>query len=229
MDDDGQLGAFADGLDKVVSLGRAHNAGHILDADGGGAHFLHFLGHLCIIFQCMHRAGGVGNGNGGGAAAADGFINGDLDIAQVVESVENADDVDTVLDALLDKELYDIIGIMLVAQQILAAQQHLELGVGHMRLDDAKALPRIFIQKAQTAVKGGAAPALDRIVAGLVHGIQDRLEIPDGHSCCDQRLVGVPQHRFGNVYHTFAHILLPNIKIDKKCHGEGLKHLQSRP
>ena len=47
-----------------------------------------------------------------------------------------------------------------VAQDVLAAEQHLQLGVGQALFQGAQALPGVFVQKAHAHVEGGAAPAL---------------------------------------------------------------------
>ena len=55
-----------------------------------------------------------------------------LDVAQIVERVENTDDIHAVLDALAHKAAHGIIRIMMVAEQVLTAQQHLQLGIFHV-------------------------------------------------------------------------------------------------
>ena len=68
----------------------------------------------------------------------------------------------------------------------------------------AKPLPRILVQKAHTNVKGRSAPAFDGVVARLVHRIEYALELIEGKARGDERLIGVPQHRFGET--DFFHI-----------------------
>ena len=60
----------------------------------------------------------------------------------------------------LHEVLHHVVGIVLVAQDVLAAEQHLQLGVGQALAQLAQALPGVFVQKAQAGVEGGAAPAL---------------------------------------------------------------------
>ena len=87
-----------------------------------------------------------------------------------------------------------------VAEDVLSAQQHLELGVGHMRLYLAQSLPRVLVEKAQAHVKGRAAPALDGIEARLVHCLKYRLKLVVGKPRCHQRLVCVSKYCFGELY-----------------------------
>ena len=130
------------------------------------------------------------------SALLDGLINGHFQVAHVVEGVENTDDIDTVLHGVLDKLTYYIVGIVLIAQDVLAAQQHLQLGVGHLGADLAQTLPGIFPQVTQTHVKGGAAPDLGGVETSLIHGLQDGLKLAVGKPGGDQRLIRVTQHSF---------------------------------
>ena len=73
------------------------------------------------------------------------FINCNLNIAKVVECVENTDNINAVFNALSDKGSYDVIGIVLVSEKILTSEKHLKHCVGTSLSDFAKSLPRIFI------------------------------------------------------------------------------------
>ena len=141
-----------------------------------------------------------------------------LDVAQVIERIEDADDVHAVFHALAHEAAHRIIRIMMVAEQILPAQQHLQLGMLHMRFDLAQALPRVFVQIAQAAVEGRAAPAFDRMIAGLVHLVEDSLEIVKRHTGCDQRLLRIAQYGFGDMhlFHEYAPPLAAKRDIQAK-------------
>ena len=58
----------------------------------------------------------------------------------------------------LYERFHHIIGVVAIAQQVLAAQQHLQAGVGQGFTQLAQALPRIFLEEAHAGIKGGAAP-----------------------------------------------------------------------
>ena len=186
VDDDGQIHRVLDGGDEIIGLFRAHDAGHVLDADRGGAHLLELFDHLDVLVKGVHGRGGVGNGAGCHGAGLDGLLDGDLEVGDVVESVENADDVDAVADGGADKAADDIVAVVLVAQDVLAAEQHLQLGVGHGSTDLAQALPRILIQEAQAHVERGAAPAFHGVKAGLVDGFEDGLKLVEAQPRCDK-------------------------------------------
>ena len=142
----------------------------------------------------VHGRSGVGDGAGSDGAGIDGGFHRHLQVVGVVQGVEDTDDVDAVLHSLLDEQLDKIIGIVGVAQNVLAAQQHLKLGVGNSGADLAQTLPGILIQVAQADVEGGAAPAFDGIVAGLIDGSEHGFELFEGQTGCDQRLICITQH-----------------------------------
>ena len=142
----------------------------------------------------MDRAGGVGDGAGRNGAGLDGLLHGYLQVVHVVEGVKNADDVNAVFHRLPDKHPDKIVGIVGITQDVLAPEQHLQLGIGHLGPNLPQALPGILVQVAQADVKGCAAPALTGVVTGLVHGGQNRLKFVVGQAGRNERLVGVPQH-----------------------------------
>ena len=101
---------------------------------------------------------------------------------------------------------------MLVAQNILTAQKHLELGVGHCSADLAQSFPRVLIEEAQAHIEGGTAPALGRVVTGLVKLGEDRFKLLIGKSCCDQRLVRISKDSFCKLNFLHAHPSSVNVK-----------------
>ena len=204
VDNDGNLDLLLEGGDQVICLLRTHDARHILDADGLNAQRLDLLGELDIAFEIVNGADGVADAAGSVRAALQGLIDRHFNIADIVEGIEDTNDIDAVFHRLADEHANHIIGVVLIAQQVLTAQQHLQRGLGACLLDLAQALPRVFVQVAQAAIKGGAAPALQRIVPGVIQLAQDRLELIECHAGGDERLVGVTQYRFGKLY-TFVH------------------------
>ena len=96
------------------------------------------------------------------------FIHSNFDVAQIVERIEDADDVNAVFHTLAHEFTHDVIRIMLIAQQVLAPEKHLQLGVWAGFTDGAQPFPRILAQIAKAGVECGAAPALKGIVAGFV-------------------------------------------------------------
>jgi hypothetical protein len=92
---------------------------------------------------------------------------------------------------------------VLVAEEVLAAQEHLQFGLLADFLDVAQALPRVFVEVAQARVEGRAAPALDGVVAGVVDVLDRRRELRERHTGGDEGLVGVAEDCFGE--HHFWH------------------------
>ena len=185
-----------DGGNQIISLLGTHDAGHVLNADGGSAHFLQLLDHFHILGVGVDGGGGVGDGAGGDGAGLHGSFHSHLQVVDVVQSVEDTDHIDTVLHGLLNEQLHEIIGVVGVAQHVLSTQQHLQLGVGHLGTDLAQTLPGIFIQVAQADIEGSTAPALGCVVAGLVDSFQHGLELLVRQTGGDQGLVGITQHSF---------------------------------
>ncbi|GAR05574.1 hypothetical protein NGUA22_02232 [Salmonella enterica] len=146
----------------------------------------------------MRRAGGVTQGPLGVGAVAAHRLQCGFHIARVVHGVEDAEDVHAVFHRPLNEAFHHIIGVVAVAEQVLAAQQHLQRGFGHGFFELAQADPRVFAEKADTGVKGGAAPALQRPVAHVIERGGNRQHIIKAQAGGEQGLVGVTQDDVGN-------------------------------
>ena len=59
----------------------------------------------------------------------------------------------------------------------------------------AQTIPRIFLQETKACIEGSTAPALNRIVSDLIHLVYDRMHLLGCHSCRNQGLVRITQHR----------------------------------
>ena len=128
-----------------------------------------------------------------------GCLDGSLQVAGVVQSIENTDHINAVGNALLYKVLNGVVSIGAVAQHVLAAEQHLQFLMRQFFTQDAQTLPRIFVQKADAGVKRCAAPALHREVRDLVHFGQDGTHFIHRHTGGQQRLMRITQNDFGNL------------------------------
>ncbi|GAR44143.1 hypothetical protein NGUA11_03507 [Salmonella enterica] len=87
---------------------------------------------------------------------------------------------------------------MAVAEQVLAAQQHLQRGFGHGFFEFAQAQPRVFAEETDAGVKGGAAPAFEGAVAHVVELSGNRQHIVKTQTGGEKGLVGVTQDDVGN-------------------------------
>ena len=118
--------------DKVEALLRTHNTGHILDAERVTAHLLDLFAKGDKQIKVMDRTERIADTALCMTAGLDALVHRSLDVAQVVERVEDTDDIHAVLDTLAHEAAHSIIRIMMVAEQILTAQQHLQLGIFHV-------------------------------------------------------------------------------------------------
>ena len=177
---------------------RRQNAGHVLDGDGVNAGLQQLFGEVEPGLQGVRRAGGVRKRTlGVGAVAAD-RLQGGLHVARVVHGIEDAEDVHAVFDGALHEALHHVVGVVAVAEQVLAAEQHLQRGLRHRLFQLAQADPRVLAEKADAGVKGGAAPALKGAVADVVQLSGNGQHIVETQTGGEQGLVGVAQDDIGN-------------------------------
>jgi hypothetical protein len=192
-------------LDQIIAGIGSEQTCHILDADGVCAHLLQSLGVGCKVLVVVHRAQGVADAALHMSAFLVGRLDGSLQVAGVVQSIEDADDVDAVGNRLLYKVLHSVICVGTVAQHILAAEQHLQLLMRQFLAQDAQTLPRILVQEADATVERSAAPALHGEVVDLVHFGQDGAHLVHGHTGSQQRLVRITQDDLGHLDRLFCH------------------------
>ena len=195
---DGHIHVLLQTLDQRVSVHGQQQVSHVLDAQGVGAHLLQLLGHLHEVILVVDGGDGVGEGSLDDTAVLLGGLDGLLQVAHVVQSVENTDDVNAVFDGLAAESVHHVVGVVLVAQNVLAAEEHLQLGVGQSGLQLAQTLPGIFVQETHAAVEGSAAPALQRVVADGVQDLAGGEHILHAHTGGGLRLVGVTQDGVGD-------------------------------
>ena len=161
----------------------------------------------------MHGAQGVADAALHMSAFLVGCLDGGLQVAGVVQCVEDADDVDAVGNGLLDEVLDGVISVGTVAQHVLAAEQHLQLLVGQLLAQDAQTLPRILVQEANAGIECSAAPALNGEIRDLVHFGQDGAHLVHGHTGGQQRLMGVTQDDLSNLNGFLSQCDSPGLSI----------------
>src|SRR5262249_14341613 len=122
---------FLDALHDVVSGLRFEERGHVLDADGIAAEILESFGHLDKLLDRVQRRNGVTKGALRVLAGAPNSLQGAAQITDVVEGVEDPKDIHAVLGRLIDEAIDDSILVVAIAEQILAAEKHLEPSVRH--------------------------------------------------------------------------------------------------
>ena len=196
---DGNADRLLQPLYQRIGISGQQQVRHVLDADDVGAHLLQLLRQLDEVFLVMDGGDGIGKGGLHHATVLLGGLDGLLQIADIVQGVEDADDVDAVLNRLAAEGVHHVVGVVLVAQDVLAPEQHLQLGVGQGLAELPQPLPGVLVEEAHTGVKGGAAPALHRVVTGLVHGGQDAFVVHVGQTGGHQGLVGITKDGFSEL------------------------------
>ena len=187
----GNLDGVFDFADQSKGRLRGQQARHVLDAQDVRSQVDQIPGHLDIQLDVVHRADGVTDAAFHRGAAFLGGFDRDLDIAQIVERVEDAENIDPHVGRLFDEALDDIVGVMAVTHAVLSPEQHLERGLGHFLFELQGPLPRVFVQKADAGVERGAAPHLQREEADGIQLFRDREHILGFHAGGQQRLMGV--------------------------------------
>ena len=89
------------------------------------------------------------------------------------------------------RDIHDVVGVVLVAKNVLSAQQHLERRVRARLLDEPQTLPRIFAQEPHAHVERRAAPAFERVVPGRVDRGRDGEDVVGAHARRPEGLVRV--------------------------------------
>ena len=158
---DRQINNLLDRFDQVVSGVRAKQRSHVLDAQAVGAHGGEFFGQLDVAFDGVYRRNGVAQSSLGMFSSLLDCFHGDHEVARIVQCVEYTENVDAVDGHALNTFLDDVVGVVAITEDRLAAQQHLVRGVGHRLLELAHALPRVFIQEADAGIECCAAPGLE--------------------------------------------------------------------
>jgi hypothetical protein len=196
-------------LDQFAGGVRGQQAGHVLDRHRVATHGFHLLGLRHERVDGVHRAGGVGDGALGVLAGGFHRFDGHAQVTHVVHGVEDAEHVDAVDRGLGDEGFDHVVAVVAVAQQVLAAQEHLQAGVGQRGAQLAQALPRVFFQEAHAGVEGRAAPDFQRPVADFVELVADRQHVFGAHAGGQQRLVSVAQDGVGDK-DLLAHCYIPH-------------------
>ena len=176
------INIFLELFNKGIRIIGEQKVSHILNADNIRTHFFKGLCHFNKVFLVMNGAYGVAYGSLAYSAVFFTALHCLFHIARIVERVENTDDINAVFDRLFNEHINHIVRIVLVAEQVLPAQKHLQLGVGHMLFKGAQSLPRVLVQKAHAAVKCSAAPAFKTPVSHRIKLLKRREHILNAHT-----------------------------------------------
>ncbi len=172
--------------DQIIGGVRRQQAGHVLDGDGIGPHLDQLARLLDVHLQRMHRAHGVADGALGVLAGLLDRAHGGFHVAQIIQGIEDTEDIDATCRGALDEGLHHIIGVVTIAEQVLAAQQHLQRGVGHGFLERLQTRPGVFLQKTHAGIEGRAAPHFETVETGLIEARGNRQHVLGAHAGRDQ-------------------------------------------
>ncbi len=180
-------------------------ARHVLDRNDVGTRRLQLFGEANVVGEIVtaRRVGeiaGVADGGLAELALLEHRVHRQAHVLDPVEAIEDTKEVDTRFGRLLDEVANHIIGVVLVADTVGTAQQHLQQDVRDRLADGRQALPGVFLQEAHGDVEGGAAPALQRQKVGQEPRVVGRhLEhVVAAHAGRDQGLMRVTKGGVGD-------------------------------
>jgi hypothetical protein len=118
------------------------------------------------------------NGSFTNAAGLLHSLDANLQLVDVVQGIEDAEDIDTVLLRLLNEVVNSIVGQRRVGDTVGSTEEHLERDVGNGLAHLPESVPRILVQEAVRYVESGTAPALQTVhvgesMAGLLGDIKE--------------------------------------------------------
>ena len=120
---------------------------HILDTDGICTHALDLFCCLCPVIQCVGISQRVGQCNLCMTFFLVCCLNCCFKVSQIIQTVKNTDDINTICNGFLYEIFYHIICIRTVTQDVLSAEQHLQLCIFETITEFTKSLPRILFQE----------------------------------------------------------------------------------
>ena len=182
------------------------DAGHVLDRERVDAHRFLLLRELDVLRDGVDGRRRVAERALRVAAVLLHACDCDFEVARIVERVKDAEDVHSVLTGKRDKTVDDVVWIVLVAEDILATEEHLERRLLADLLDAAKALPRILAQEAHADVERRAAPALERVISRVVDRLGNLEDVVGAHARRPKRLVRVAERRVRDPDERLLHV-----------------------
>ena len=193
---DRQLNRLLERGDQLPGDLRREQPGGVLDHDRVDPEVAHALRQRAPEIHIVGRADGVAE------SALDHLLrplrgpDRAFHIAHVVERIEDAEDVDPGGGGVLDEELDRVVGVVTVADQILATNEGLDRGVRSRLAKAAQVVPRVLTQP-QITLEGGPAESLHRVEANRVHALGERKNLVRQQATTEQGLVAVPKAGVG--------------------------------
>ena len=217
---DRQACGFTQRLEQHLGGSRLQKAGHILHGDDMRAGLFELSGKCRVVLQVILRTrriqeiARVADHRLAELVLFDDRIHRHPHVVDPVQAVEDAEEIDPALGCLTNKVLHHVVGVVLVADAVRAAQQHLQEQVRRTFAHQLETLPRIFRQEAHGYVEGRTTPALKReeVRQSPRIGVGDLCDIVGTNARGQQRLVTVAHRRIGHedtllVAHPVAELL----------------------
>ena len=167
---------------EVIGIERRQKPGHVFDAERVGSQILELFRDVDKTVHAVDGTDGIADGGFDMFAAGFHFSHGPFDVADIVQCVEDAKDVDAIGGGPFDEPFQHIVGIVPISDQVLPAEQHLELGIGHGGTQGAEPFPGILFEEAKARVEGGATPDLERPIADGVELLGDGQHVLRPHA-----------------------------------------------
>ncbi len=200
------LHVFLEGFHQVEGVVGGHQACHILDADRVRAHVLQLFGFFHVVVDVIDVSAHALFGEAVADRSLKVFLvlfddlHRGLEVAEVVERVKDPDDVDAVVAGTLHEGFHHVVGVVLVAHQVLPAQEHGEGGLFDVFFEGADAFPGVFAQIAVHGVEGGSAPHFHAVKAHLVHQFRHVEHVFGAPAGGKQRLMPVAERQVLDLY-----------------------------
>ena len=173
MQMDRDLHGCFDTVYEVIGVERSQEPSHVFNAEGVGSQILQLFRHVDKTLHVVDGTDGIADGGFDMFAAGFHFSHGPFDVADIVQCVEDAEDVDAIGGRPFDELFQHIVGIVPISDQVLPAEQHLELGIGHGGTQRAEPFPRILFEEAEARVERRATPDFERPIADGIELLGD--------------------------------------------------------
>lgn len=206
---------FTDGTDKKGGGVRLEDTGHILDAENVDVELDKLFDKVEVVLEVVLLLGVEHV-----TAEADGtldnttsLVNGldtDLELVNVVQSIENTEDVNTVLLGLIDKVINGIVWKRRVGNTVGTTEKHLERNVGNKLAHAAETVPRILVEETHSNVKSSTAPALqtEKVGEGMAGLLGNVEQINSTDTGGKERLMGITP---GSIHEKAALVLADSL------------------
>ena len=95
-------------------------------------------------------------------------FHGAFQVTNIIECVKYADDANAVVYRAMHKFAHHVVSVVVIAENVLSAQEHLDRSLGQVFAKGTQSLPGILVQKPQTAVESSTAPCFECVIHNLI-------------------------------------------------------------